>query len=532
MSAATRPAGRVLFFVLAACYAVFFLVRWGWMNWDRSVRLETARAEYGHDEFVDICLRTRDAALRRSWRENPPEVAVTKDGRPVATIAGLRRLRLHEADAGLWSGRWPCPWNAAPGEYGLELSGAAGLADRLAVRPFRISRRRPWPLPCGFAVMTLEYDQPLAGLRVPAPDGKAKDWRGLLDWVQYVGADAFWVLGGRSPGRRPGEVWQSANFPVFPAMAAECRRRGIKFGIYVQCYLTQSDSERIPGYEYAREVRDGKSVLTRAVSLRDGRRARDVAELLKRFRDIPGVDYLGVDYIRNALGGVELVDDFYADMAGVVPPPREFSALTPEERMVYFARKKAMRKDMAFIDAWQWWRAHRVAGIIRRIRAEVGGATPLWAFMLTWNKGWQHGQDAVMFNDAGVDAEALMLYEADSAQYAAILSDWSRYARRGDAQLMVGDVVDWPLHQRSPDGPREFYRRMARAMDGIYADGPARGVFVHDLGRALRGRLGPWSTRDGLDAARDAIRHFKAAQPPPAPAGRISLPPEEREKHP
>ena len=114
-----------------------------------------------------------------------------------------------------------------------------------------------------------------------------------------------------------------------------------------------------------------------------------------------------------------------------------------------------------------------------------------------------------MFNDAGVDLSALMLYEADAEQYRVILSDWSRYLRRRDAQLLVGDVVDWPLHQRSPDGPGEFVRRTVRAVDGIHADGPARGLFVHDLGRALWGRLGPWSTRAWMDGARAATRHLK-----------------------
>ena len=502
-----------LFFGLAVFYAVLFLGFWGWVRVTRSVRLCSGRAEYGHDEFVEIFLKTRDPALNRAWSAKAPVVVVTRRGRPVSTVAGLRQARLFPSGRGLWTGRWPCPWNAPAGEYRLELAGAEALGDRLQARPFRITYRRPRPLPPAFAVLTLECDMPWAGLRVQAPDGTTKDWRGLLDWVEYVGADAFWVLGGRTPGEKPGEAWLSYNFPLIPKMAAECRRRKIKFGVYVQCYLTMSGKARVPGYEYALEVRDGRTAETRAISLREDKRAKDIAELLKRLRDIPEVDYLGVDYIRNALGGMELVDDFYADMAGIVAPPSEFSRLSREERMVYFARKKAMRKDMAFIDAWQWWRAHRASAVLRRLKSEIGESKPLWAFMLTWDKGWHHGQDAVMFNDAGVDAEALMLYEADAAQYKALLSDWSGYVRRGDAQLIVGDVVDWPLHQSDPDGPKEFYRRTVLAAAGIYADGPARGVFVHDLGRALWGRLGPWSTRDWMNSARAAIRRFKEMNP-------------------
>ena len=221
------------------------------------------------------------------------------------------------------------------------------------------------------------------------------------------------------------------------------------------------------------------------------------------------MDGIGVDYIRNALGGYELAEDFYSEMPGVHPPP-EWARLSHEERMLFFARKKIMRRDMKFIDAWQWWRAHRAAEVVRRIKEKAGGSKLFWAFSLTWDKGWHHGQDAVMFNDAGVDADALMLYEATAQQYEALVKDWHAYIRRGDAQLVVGDVVDWPLHQRAPDGPGDFYRRMARAVDGIYADGPARGIFIHDLDRALHGRLGPWSTLQWMDEAKRAVQYVRS----------------------
>ena len=267
-----------------------------------------------------------------------------------------------------------------------------------------------------------------------------------------------------------------------------------------------SSTNKVPYYEYARgrtaaATRRGRSPARAAA------RALDVAELLRRFGDIKGVDYIGLDYIRNALGGAELVDDFYAEMS--LEPPAGWSRLTFEERMVSFARKKGMRKDMAFIDAWQWWRAHRTALIVRRIKDELGDSKPLWAFTLTWDKGWHHGQDPVMMNDAGVDADALMLYEADAEQYTAMLRSWHGYVKKGDVQLVVGNIIDWPLHQRHPDGPKEFYRRTVRAVDGIFSDGPATGMFVHDLGRALWGRKGRWSTRQWMDQAKAAADHMR-----------------------
>lgn len=440
--------------------------------------LRVSKPEVGRHEIVE-------------W--SPPLPArVYRNGRLVSTIGGLTEV----------PGRWPVPWNAPAGDYEV-VSSTPVLRSS-----FKIVPRKPLPLPEGFSALTWESEVSLRTVKVRAPDGAVKDWRGLLDWVEYVGADAFWMMGGRTPGLKPGQVWQDTNFDVFPQIAAECRRRGIKFGLYVMFSLTMSN-EKVGGYEYGVDVKDGKVYTTRAVSIRDERRIADTIALLKRFKAIPGVDWVGLDYIRNALGGIELAEDFYREMPGAAPPPG-WAEMTPEERMVAFARAKGARKDAVLVDQWQWWRAHRVAGIVSRVKRELGENTPLWAFTLTWDKGWHHGQDPVMMNDAGVDADALMLYEANAEQFTNLLRDWSRYVKRGDVQLVVGDVIDWPLHQRHPDGPKDFYRRTVRAIDGIYGDGPAAGVFFHDLARALWGRKGDWTTKEWLDEAKAAADYMRS----------------------
>jgi hypothetical protein len=501
--------GIRLFLILLVMYAGIFAARGWWLGRLQYVHLETTKPAYFHDEFVEISLRTRDPGLNARWQAASPRVEVLRLGQPVETIAAIQQLALRfDPSRGAWTGRWPCPWNAEAGAYELRLLGSGDLNGRLAAKSFQILRRRPLGFPPGLAVLTLESVMPFKTMRVPSPSGEIKDWRGLIDWAQYIGADAFWVLGGQTPGAKPGEIWLSHNLSFFPEMARECHRRGIKFGVYVMAYLTMSE-ERLTRYEYALDVRDARALRTRAISLRDPRRPDDVADFLGRFREMPEVDYLGLDYIRNALGGYELVDDFYAEMPGVLSPPG-WERLSPEEKMAAFARKKIQRKDLAFIDAWQWWRAHKTAAIVRRIKERLGDSKPLWAFTLTWDKGWHHGQDPVMMNDAGVDADALMLYEATAAQFDELLRDWNRYIKRADAQLLVGDVIDWPLHQMSPDGPEEFYRRSTAAIDRIYSDGPAVGVFLHDLSRALWGRLGPWGTRPWMEQARRVVQHMKA----------------------
>jgi hypothetical protein len=472
------------------------------------VRLGAGRAEYLHYDIVDLRLETRDPALDAALAASPPRVVVTRDGADVTTIARITAVTLARQAPGVWTGRWPVPWNAPAGEYRVRLLEREDLAERVRASPFRIGRRTPAPLPPGFVVATLETAEPLAAMRVPAPDGKSKDWRGLLDWAQYMRADALWVLGGLSPAK-DGAVWDDRNLAVLPEVAKECRARGLRFGAYAEFSLTMSTSVKLSGYEYGVEIKDGRPFVTRAISLREHKRVDDVVARLKPFVDDPDVDFIGQDYIRNALGGCELVDDFVAEMPGVVVP-REWPRLTRDERMIWLARKKALRQDKAFIDAWQWWRARRVALIVREIKERLGGSKPLWAFTLTWQKGWQHGQDPVMMNDAGVDIDALMFYQADKDQFDAMLKAWHAYLHHGDAQVAPGDIFDWGLHQKDPRGPKELARRLRAALADVYADGPAQAVFFHDLDRLIWGRLGPWGKYGWADAARGVADELKS----------------------
>ncbi|MDD5302911.1 MAG: hypothetical protein PHS14_07335, partial [Elusimicrobia bacterium] len=367
--------GLILLLSVALLYAAVFAL-WNWRGRSRALTLSASKLEHLHYDIVELSLVSGDPSLDESFRALPPRFVVMRGTETVTTIAGIREMAARRVAPGLWTARWPVPWNAPPGEYRPVLVGRPDLAERLSVSPFKIARRVPKPMPKGFVVATLESVMPLASMKVKGPDGSMTDWRGLLDWAQYVGADAFWMLGGQTPGLGKDEIWMGTNLKLIPKVAAECRRRGLKFGVYAMFSLTMS-KEALPGYEYGLEIKDGRPVVTRAISLRDQKRLSDVAAFLKPFADDPNVDWVGLDYIRNALGGYELVDDFVAEMPGVIVPP-EWRKLTRDERMTWLARKKIMRRDMEFVEAWEWWRARRVALIVREIKARLGGK-PLWA---------------------------------------------------------------------------------------------------------------------------------------------------------
>lgn len=479
--------------------------------------LEAARPSWRHFDVVTVRLEARGLA-RAFWRRRPPSARVLLDGKPVATIGGLVEFPLaYDPVEDAWLGRWPVPWNAPAGPFLPELAGPIPPDAGLEVRAFRVTRRAPKPVRRGFVAADFESSMPLASMQVTAPDGLQKDWRGLLDWAEHFGADAFWMLAGVTPGGGKGDIWLEDNLSRIQAVGREAHRRGLKFGVWAMCYLTAKHGPPPARYRYAVEYEEGALKATRAISLADPKRPADVAEFLDRFARMPEVDFVGLDYIRNALGGVELAEDFFREMPGA-RLPAGWKGLPQAELRRRFAQKTASRKDKAFIDQWRWWRAHKAATIVSSIRAGVKADKPMWAFTLGWDKGWHHGQDPVMMTDAGVDVDAVMLYESDGPQFDGMMADWRGYLEQGDVQLIVADVIDWPLHQFTidPSGPQEYARRMKAAVSGIHREGRVRGVFIHDLARLLWGRKGPYATEDWAAAVKESVAALRGA---PSPRG-------------
>ncbi|MBI4056415.1 MAG: hypothetical protein HY399_02590 [Elusimicrobia bacterium] len=493
----------LLFYAILAGVRFLFVF---WLLRDMNVYLHAENESYAHYQRIPIILKTQDRKLLEEWKQRAPKISVFKDAHRVTTIGRLTWLPLSwDEPRSAWVGYWPCPWNAAEGVYTPSLQGEESLKERLQVKPFKIVRRQPAPLSPHFVALTFESNQYFGTLKIRTPDGQLKDWRGLLDWAEYLGADALWVLGGESPGDK-GEIWLRYNIPLLPEMAKECHQRGLKFGVWAMCYLTMPGSARLPRYEYAVDIDSDSLKLTRAISLRDPRRPDDIAEFLKKVSNIPEVDHLGLDYIRNAQGGYELAEDFLKDMPWI-RPPAGWESLSKTGKIKAFAKRKISYADKALVDAWQWWRAHRVGEIVSHIKKSIGDKKLLWAFTLGWEKGWQHGQDPIMMNDAGVDVDAVMMYEATGDQFNDMVLAWSRYLRSNQAKMIVGDVIDWPLHQEQD--LEEYIRRMRLGIKGIYGDGPAKGIFIHDLSRALWGRKGPYTTLEWMEAAKRVVKEFK-----------------------
>jgi len=489
--------------------------------WSQTfIFLETEKKVHFHYDFVTIYARASGSRFKEEFKNRTIPALVYRGKSPIPTIGKQWSVNLkYDTRYGRWQGKWPVPWNAPEGDYTVKIWVSPELNKRIRQRAckFSIARRQPARLAPGLCVMTMENMRPLKTMKVPGPDGEKGDWRKLFDWVEFSGANTFWYMAGQSSAyieKLPDDFpWNKENLDFIDDLAKEAEKRNIDFGYWVQCYLVLGPRQYRASYEYGWDYKNDleKSIITRGISVRDEKRIKDIIEFIKRMNRIEEIDYVGLDYVRTAGSGLELVDEFVREME--VEVPERWEDFSQRERMDWLGSiaVRTRGRDIPLIDQWNWWRARRIALILKRIKEEAGISKPLWVFTLSWEKGWQHGQDVVMMNDAGADIIAVMLYESDVQQFNRLIEEWQDHIRRKDANLIVGDDYDWPLHQYTlnPSGPEDFYARTLKAMEKIHNDGPVAGLFTHDLARALWGRRGPYPTQEWVLAGASCFSRLR-----------------------
>jgi hypothetical protein len=502
-----------------------------------GLRLSTTKPAYWRYEMVEFQIDTLGGGI--SPAEDPLlEVEVYKDGARSRGIPGRESCLLRwDANVQAWRGRWPIPWNPDLGEYEGRLVAPArglngeehsfftgpGLSRSVRVQPgryladcsFNIRGRKPYEVPKGFSVVTLEPGS--IGYRFPGPDGGYRGANKVFDWMQMMEADAFWhcgiqtqVWGGVGDDSLP---WSKNHLDMVWEYAEEARRRGVAYGPYMLTFLVGGDFQKTD-YDFTLSYERSTDRLKpiRFISMADPRRQRDITAILKRLAATPGVSYIGMDYVRANTGGLEFTDEFLADLD--LDVPEALRTATVERRRRWLGHQLAIDQDKRLQHQWDWWRAHRVSLVLKGILDEAKVPQPIWVFSLGWKQGHQHGQDPRMLIDAGISFNSPMFYEADQEQYPVMLGDWQHYLGHTGGSLVLGQVVDTPLlHPRKGlNGPEEY---LQRHLDSLEQLGPVTdhlGFFWHDLNRAVAGgRSGHGSREWALAGATAASRLREAA---------------------
>lgn len=492
------------------------------------LELSSDATQYLRYNLVRITATVRDAqGVKRTIEGKPPEIIVTRNGEIVTTIGDFTSVtpRYHQPSQ-TYVAHWPIPWNAPVGEYLAEArlkvenpetwsweteeqqrerrrerkrngepAPPEGDAVCVARARFFVTGRAPNPaIPKGTCVASWEPDFPAD--RVRRTDGTMGDWKAMFDWCEFMGADTLWFRGAvteayKNTPRTMEQPFKPNNLQAIPLLAAEAKHRGLRFGTWVAAYSTypHNTNRYKPPYKYAQDISRSTGAVSSLdfVSLLDPDRLKHVTGFLSQVQADPNVDYLGLDYMRSDRGGYEMVDRFTSEMP--LRLPENFSRRSRSERWGYVAKKREMewQSDPKFYDSWNWWRAHVGAQNVASMIQQGQLSKPLWIFVLSWWHGKQHGQDPLMFTDAGASVLAPMLYQVDSrGMYDSMVRDWNEYLGQGQANIFPGDQVDYRWHQklRNPAAPEEMYDRMVTAHRKFHATGLTVGMFLHDISRA------------------------------------------------
>jgi hypothetical protein len=503
---------------LFSCLSAIVILTAGLDNaGNKASYLKTDQGEYYRYQIVNLSLKP-DSRLKVNPDSASLQVSFRHGDSLISGVGNCAEIALrYDKKDSIWRGTWAMPWNPPLGSYQAVLSVTSKQAkvDSITLlssyvttlllsdsTAFVIKSRTPQTIPDGFCAMTIESAGNMLNAKLPSPVKNQRHWTNFADWAKYLGADAVWYSVGWTiedyPGINDKNPWIKENFKVFPKLAEECHKQGLQFGGYVGSYLLWGKPLRKLKYDYSLEAKNGRVYPNHHVNLDDAKRRADIVMILKLLQEDPNVDFIGLDYIRPGAGGYETVDAFVEQMN--IEKPAGWNKWSKKDRILWVARQVKPMSDRPIRARWQWWQAHRSATAVEKLIAEAGVTKPVWGFTLGWDKGHEHGQDPPMMNDAGLDLDAMMIYESNAQQCFEMTNVWSKYLKGDEVQMMAGQQIDWVLLQKStvPAAPEEFYWRLTDAIKGTTDGGRVKGLFWHDLFRGIRGRKGPHSSQEWL----------------------------------
>ena len=449
------------------------------------------------------------------------EAKIYKDNKLITTIGNMEKIYLKfNPKLNLWTGKWPIPYNPDLGRYNVLVRALPNNPGPVITdtASFNIMGRIPKKMNESICAALLEFGGGTVGRNFVGPDETEGDWRNVIKWVDYVGANSFFMLGAETAiygGVNKENPFLPEKLKEMETVAKEVKKTGLKFGAWVMTFGIQG-IEHGDGYEkvgYSPSMAfDNKSQSVYPshmhVSLIDEKRINDLVKVIKRFNENTDIDYIGFDYIRTgSADGFELADLVVRDMSIAVP--NNWEDMASQDRMVWFANK-IQNRDPEIIEKWQWWRAHKVAEIINKIITLAKVSKPVWVFTLGWEHGKQHGQDPLMFMDAGVYFDAVMLYEANQVQFRSFLNDWKGYVASSQVNIIVGQTVD--VHLLDSDvlnPPEELVRRIDIGSKKIVFGGLTDGVFWHDVSRAYWGNKGGFTPKEWFLTAGKSFSDYR-----------------------
>jgi hypothetical protein len=406
-------------------------------------------------------------------------------------------------------------WNERAGYYEIKLfymGKQLGTNSRII---FSLNRRALPEIDRGISVVDLETNNRIKTRNFTDPSGLKTDYSAIISWAEFINADALWILAGETTSFKKRDrydyPWEEGPLENLDLLKKLASTKGLDIGAYVMSFYVPGDFGIPERYNAGLGYNSEKGSLYRSshISLGSENRINDIIDLVKKFQNDPEIKYIGFDFIRTGRADGYEMAPFVIDETNIKTPD-EWANYSKEEKIKWFAKMIEVKKDPLIIEKWRWWRAHKVALIVKRIIKEAHITKPVWVFTLAWNHGKEHGQDPVMFFDAGVSIDAVMLYEANSQQFSRLLKHWKNYINEGEGNIIVGNCIDYNLLDSATlNPPQELFRRNVEGYKNVINGGVASGIFLHDLARAFWGRKGGFSIEDYAVSHMSSVYNLK-----------------------
>lgn len=423
------------------------------------------------------------------YRLEDLSVRVYKDSEVVEDVLGRGEIYF-DGEGGI--AKWFIPWNPELGIYKAVLFLKGKPIDMTS---FIIGYRKVENPYKKKVFLTLESNLDFSKVMMEGPNGyKDVGYKAVVDWAKFLGADGVMILAGQSAGWQdvsPQNPWSKTVLNNAKIIGRYAKEQGLIVGAYIMCFLGLGNVYQklsyLPNYKYE----DGKLVVDpKYISISSEKRIKDIVMLAKELNELPFVDIIGLDFIRTGdYSGFELAWEFFNEMGIKVGESNPY---------IYLGKKIRGMEDWWLRNAWNWWRAHKVSTIIRRIRAEAGiYDKKMWGFVLGWDAGHQHGQDPFMFSDAGLDIVAVMLYQINANLFDNMEKFWKEYTKKNNLTVNIyfGNQIDSNLLDPSKpyfSSVDEYLYRLERGLSFINRS--CDGIFIHDVSRLVWGRKGGFST--------------------------------------
>ena len=140
--------------------------------------------------------------------------------------------------------RIPCPWNLPQGIYTIKaFSPSKSLRNNFSLTPVIVTEKEKRKMEKNILAITWENNKPFSILKIPSPFGETYNWKGIVNWAKFLGANTIFFLTGQTFNTYD-KVWLPQNIKALPLIAEESKKNNIMLGAWVSCYLSFGENQK------------------------------------------------------------------------------------------------------------------------------------------------------------------------------------------------------------------------------------------------------------------------------------------------